>query len=276
MLLLIGLLVGLILGLTGAGGSILAVPLLMVGMGWAPAEAAPLSLLAVAVAAITGTCLAWSNGGVRWRAALLMGGLGWIAAPFGLAVARVLPSQILTAAFAVLLVVVGLRLIRQARSAPAEVIVVRAALSGGGAASSTMPCKVNPGTGRLIWTRRCAVAIAAAGTTAGGLSGLFGVGGGFLIVPVLRAVTDLSMHAAVATSLMTIAIVSVATFAISLTQGIAVAPSTAAWFAGASIGGMLLGRVLAARIAGARLQQGFAGLMLLAALGLAAQALLTH
>lgn len=275
MLLLIGLLVGLILGLTGAGGSILAVPLLMVAMGWAPAEAAPLSLLAVAVAAITGTCLAWRNGGVRWRAALLMGGLGWITAPFGLAVARVLPSQILTAAFAVLLVVVGLRLIRQARSAPAEAIVVRAALSGGGAASSTMPCQVNPGTGRLIWTRRCAAAIAAAGTTAGGLSGLFGVGGGFLIVPVLRAVTDLSMHAAVATSLMTIAIVSVATFAISLTQGIVVAPSTAAWFAGASIGGMLLGRILAARIAGARLQQGFAGLMLLAALGLVSQALLT-
>ena len=68
---LLGIAVGLILGLTGAGGSVLAVPLLMAGLGWSLPQAVPVALLAVAAAAALGAWLAWRQSYLRYRAALL-------------------------------------------------------------------------------------------------------------------------------------------------------------------------------------------------------------
>ncbi len=269
MILLIGVVVGLILGLTGAGGSILAVPLLMLGMGWTLTQAAPVALIAVATAAITGTWIAWQRSYVRYRAATVMGVLGLIAAPSGLAAARVLPLNALTLAFAFVLAIVALRMLRQAVQAPDETTVVRAVVVGDDQPSKGPICKLNPDSGRLIWTRPCALVMAASGAATGLLSGLFGVGGGFLIVPALRAATELSMHSAVATSLMAIALISSGTLAIAVLQGFVLPLAVAFPFAGGAVLGMLLGRWLAPRIAGPRLQQGFAVLMLLTAAGIA-------
>jgi uncharacterized protein len=81
---LLGVIIGLVLGLTGAGGSIFAVPLLMAGLGWSITQAATVSLLAVAVAAAAGTALAWRQSYVRYRAALLIASVGVMVAPFGI------------------------------------------------------------------------------------------------------------------------------------------------------------------------------------------------
>jgi uncharacterized membrane protein YfcA len=270
---LIGVIVGLVLGLTGAGGSILAVPLLIAGMGWSVVEAAPVALIAVFASATVGTWSAWRRGIVRYRAALLMGVLGTLLAPAGLAAARVVPLQALTLLFAMVLIVVALRLWLQAVRAPADAGVMRAALPSEAAPSADPVCKLSPHSGRLVWTRPCMAVIAACGAVTGVLSGLFGVGGGFVIVPALRAVTDLSMAAAVATSLMAIALISGGTLTVAVGQGFAPPLQQALPFAAAAVAGMVLGRWLAPRIGGARLQQGFSILMFAAAIGVAIDAL---
>lgn len=115
--------------------------------------------------------------------------------------------------------------------------------------------------------------MALCGAITGVLSGLFGVGGGFVTVPALRAVTDLSMGSAVATSLMAIALISGGTLSIALVQGFTPPLLQALPFAVAALAGMAGGRWLAPRIGGPRLQQGFALLMTVAAIGLAVDAL---
>ncbi|RLT92179.1 sulfite exporter TauE/SafE family protein [Ketobacter sp.] len=264
----LGLLVGLILGLTGAGGSVIAVPLLIWGLGWTLPQAAPTALLAVSAAAILGTLSAWPQGIVRYRAAMVMACAGLLTAPLGLLAGQSLPLPWLSAAFALVLVYVSLRMLRQARSAPEESRIVRAGLKAEPENPSEPVCRMNPNTGRLSWTRPCALAISSGGLVTGFLSGLLGVGGGFVIVPILRAVTDLSFHSAVATSLMAIALTSAGTVVISIAQGQTLDLMIATPFVGGALAGMLLGRQTAARLAGPKLQMGFASVMLLIAGGM--------
>ncbi len=264
----LGLLVGLILGLTGAGGSVIAVPLLIWGLGWTLPQAAPTALLAVSAAAILGTLSAWPQGIVRYRAAIVMSCAGMLTAPLGLKAGQVLPLPLLSATFALVLLLVSIRMILRARSAPEEAKIVRAGLKAERENPSEPVCKVNPDTGRLAWTRPCALAISSGGLATGFLSGLLGVGGGFVIVPILRAVTDLSFHSAVATSLMAIALTSAGTVLISITQGQTLDLMVAAPFVGGALAGMLVGRLTAGRLAGPKLQMGFAGMMLIIAAGM--------
>jgi len=111
----LGLVVGLVLGLTGAGGSIFAVPLLMWGMGWTLPQAAPVALLAVSAAAAFGTVAAWDVRLIRYRAALLMALFAWLLAPFGLRWAQLLQTQTLSLLFAAVLLIVAARMLLQAR-----------------------------------------------------------------------------------------------------------------------------------------------------------------
>jgi uncharacterized protein len=261
----LGIAVGLVLGLTGAGGSILAVPLLMVGFGWSLPQAAPVALLAVATAAIIGTAGAWRHDLVRYRAALLMAALGFMTAPLGILMAQAMPLLWLNTVFALILIVVAARMFMQARSSPDETTVVRAVAAGQAGAAV---CRLNPATGRLSWTSPCAGALAVTGAVTGLVSGMLGVGGGFIIVPALRRLTQLNMHAAVGTSLMVIALISAGGVAGALLQGVAM-PWDIAWvFVAGAVGGMLAGRWLAPLIAGPRLQQGFAVLMCIVAAGM--------
>lgn len=272
MSLLLGIVVGLVLGLTGAGGSILAVPLLMAALGWPMAQAVPVALLAVAASAALGSYLAWRKSYVRYRAAILMAFAGVVTAQFGLRLADILPQRWLLLAFAAVLVVVALRMFARAMSSPEESAVVRAAVAGDGSRAHGPLCRLHPRTGRIVWTRVSAAVIAMIGAITGFLSGLLGVGGGFVIVPALRAATELSMHSAVATSLMAIALTSIGTFAGALMQGRAMPWMIALPFVGGALLGMLAGHAIAPRVAGPRLQQGFAGLMLVVACGVAAHA----
>lgn len=244
----LGAVVGLILALTGAGGGILAVPLLVFGLHLTIMQAAPVGLIAVGAASAFGAVLGLREGLVRYRAAALIGITGMVLAPLGVRLARLIPNQPLMVAFAIVLAWVSWRMFNQARN---------------GAAGSTaqacaqLPCVLNPNEGRLIWTMPCAWALAGTGAVSGVLSGLLGVGGGFVIVPSLSRYTNLAMRSIFATSLAVIALVSIGGVTAAAWQG-AIAWNIALPFAMGAIGALLAGRLIAARLAGARLQQGFA------------------
>lgn len=258
----LGVITGLLLGLTGAGGSVVALPLLMTGLQWPLTQAAPVALLAVCASATAGTITAWPQKLVRYRAALLMAFAGLFTAPLGLHVATLIPEIVLVPVFVIIIAVVALRMFLQAQRTPDETLVVRADLHGTAVAQRDVPCQVNA-DGRLRWTPPCMLAITASGAVSGFLSGLLGVGGGFVIVPVLRAVTALPMHGAVATSLMTIALTSAYTLGVTLFSGHGFPLQIAFMFVVGALIGMLLGRYLAPRLAGPTLQKGFAIFLLL-------------
>lgn len=258
MSILIGIAVGLLLGLTGAGGAILAVPLLMAGLGWPITQAATIALLAVSVAATVGTGMAWRHSYVRYRAALLLGLVGILFSPIGIYVANELHPSHLQLIFAIVLAIVAIRMFLLAGDSG----VVRSSVTGEGPPSVGKVGKVNPATGRLIWSRPVAATIGLIGAMTGFLSGLLGVGGGFFIVPALRATLPLSMHSAVATSLMAIAITSFGAFINGLLQGRQAPWGIAFPFVAGAILGMVIGRHVAPYISGRHLQQVFATIAL--------------
>ena len=260
----LGALVGLLLALTGAGGGILAVPLLVFALHLGLAEAAPIGLLAVGLAAAMSAILGLRDGIVRYRAAALMGGLAMAFAPLGVAAAQRVPNAPLTFAFAAVLALSAWRMWRRARRA-------LRAKAGDAPARAALPCVLDARDGRLVWTRPCAQALALTGVTAGLLSGLLGVGGGFVIVPALTRFTELSARSIVATSLAVIALASVGGVGAAAWHG-AIAWDIALPFAIGSVFATLAARVIAARVAGPRLQQGFAIVSLGVALLLVARA----
>ena len=269
----LGLLVGLVLGLTGAGGSVLAVPLLMAGLGFSLAQATPVGLMAVALSAGVGTLLAWRLGLVRWRAALLMAAWGWLCAPLGALLARHAPVAWLTALFAAVVAVAAFRLWRQAAAEPLEDDVLRAATLAPRDSRPQPVCPTHPATGRIRWNQRCAWVLSGVGALSGLLSGLIGVGGGFVIVPALRAVSPLTIHSAAATSLMAVALISGAALAARMAQGEAVSVAVALPFVAGALAGMFTGRAWSRQLAGAPLQRGFALLLLAVAGWMLARAL---
>lgn len=244
----LGSLVGLILALTGAGGGILAVPLLMFGLHLTIQQAAPVGLLAVGVASGVGALLGLRDGLVRYRAAALIGVTGMMLAPAGVFLAGRLPSAPVQVAFALVLAWVAWRMFGQSRGAGNVDAATRA---------RAVPCAVDPASRRFVWTHRCARALAATGAVSGVLSGLLGVGGGFVIVPSLTRYTDLAAQGVLATSLAVIAMVSVGGVAAAAWTGSIPWPVAIPFGAGATAA-LLIGRRLAARLAGARLQRAFA------------------
>jgi uncharacterized membrane protein YfcA len=166
---LLGAVVGAILALTGAGGGILAVPLLVFGLGLPLVKAAPVGLLAVGLAAAIGALLGLKQGIVRYRAAGFVAGIGLLMAPVGLYVAHRLPSTPLALVFAGVMVYASLRMFCKA---------VRELHHGKPPPRLEMfPCVLNPLEGRLRWTLPCARALALTGLLSGLLSGMLGVGG---------------------------------------------------------------------------------------------------
>jgi hypothetical protein len=115
---LLGAAVGLILALTGAGGGIIGVPLLVFGLGLPIQQAGPIGLLAVGLAAGLGSLLGLRQGILRYRAAALIGVCGLLTVPAGVFLAQRIPNQPLTLAFALLLAWTGWRALRRARPQP--------------------------------------------------------------------------------------------------------------------------------------------------------------
>ncbi|MBC7416391.1 MAG: sulfite exporter TauE/SafE family protein [Herminiimonas sp.] len=262
----LGALVGVIAALTGAGGGILAVPLLIVGLHLTLAQAGPIALMATGASAALGALLAHWSGLVRYRAAALMAMSGMLVTPVGLWVAARVPTRPLTLVFALVLAYVGYRTYKRSSMEAVP-------------ASATdheifTPCKLDARIGRLIWTIPCARVLAGWGMMVGFLSGLLGVGGGFVIVPTLQRYTDLEMRAIVPTSLAVIALVSIAGVVSSAIAGVLIWP-IALPFSGGALLGMLAGRMVTHRLSGAMLQKGFAALCVVVAIGLGARSVMT-
>lgn len=262
---ILGALIGAVLALTGAGGGILAVPLLVFGLGLSMVEAAPIGLLAVGLAAAVGAVLGLRQGRVRYRAALLIALVGIAFAPLGLWLAHRVPNAPLAVVFSLVLIYASARIWRKA------VLELRG--QSPCAARQIMPCVLNPLQGRLRWTLPCARALAVTGAVSGLLSGLLGVGGGFVIIPALNRYTNLDMKSVVATSLAVIALVSLGSV-VSASLGGVLHWQVGAPFACGAVVGLLAARPLAARLAGPRLQQLFALAGWGAAASLLAKALL--
>jgi len=244
----LGLFIGMVLALTGAGGAIIAVPLLVFGLHLGLAQAGPVGLLAVALAATLGAVLGWREGLLRYKAAALMAGAGLLTSPSGLWLAQRIPNAPLTALFALVLGVVAWRMFAQASRELRGAVSKRA---------SAPPCQLNPALGKLHWNWSCARSLLLAGGAAGFLSGLLGVGGGFVLVPTLLVMSNLPMKAVVATSMGVLALISAGgVLNASLTGQMAWA--VALPFAAGALIGLLGGRLFAHRLAGPRLQQGFA------------------
>ena len=259
----LGSLVGIVLALTGAGGGIVAVPLVVFGLGLDVATAGPIGLMAVGLAAGIGAVLALREGRVRYKAASLMAGTGALASPLGLALARRVPNKPLMLVFAAVLIYVAVRMFFQHR----------ATASAHADAPPRQPaCMLDAEKGKLRWTAPCARALTLSGAAAGLLSGLLGVGGGFVIVPALRRISDIPMEGIVATSLAVITLVSASGVIASAASG-HLAWAVALPFTAGAVLGMLAGRRAARRLSGARMQQSFAVFAALISVGMAAKAL---
>ncbi|MFG7945046.1 TSUP family transporter [Streptomyces cacaoi] len=221
--------VGLALGALGGGGSVLAVPALIYLLGFTPAAATTAALIIVTATSLTALYTHARAGHVRWRAGALFAAAGLLPAAAAGAVTGRLPQPVLTAAFAVVAALAAVSMLRS-----------------GGAGTGTADGRVRP--------------VRAAGTGAGlgALTGLLGVGGGFLAVPALVTVLAFEMQAAVGTSLLVISANSLASLATRGATTAGIDWAVVAPFAGAAILGAWDGRRLAAKVTGTVLRRTFA------------------
>ncbi|MFB6819723.1 sulfite exporter TauE/SafE family protein [Streptomyces sp. NPDC056347] len=235
--LIAGAVVGLALGGLGGGGSVLAVPALIYLLGFTPAAATTAALLIVIATSLTGLLAHAREGHVRWRTGGLFAAAGLVPAAVAGALSAHIPSGVLTAAFAALAVVAGVRMIRPRAAADAP--------DGDGPRPAS--------TGRVART----------GAGLGAVTGFLGVGGGFLVVPALVTVVAVPMASAVGTSLLVIIVNSAAALATRLTTPTVLDWATIAPFTAAAVLGAWDGKRLAAKVSTAALQRIF-GVVLLA------------
>ena len=238
----IGLLLGTLLGLTGAGGSLVALPLLL-SLHLPLRDAIGVSLGAVGLSALIGAIGRWRAGDVHVTPVILLTTTGLPGSWIGQQLGQWISEFWLVLGFCVLVLWSAWRMWNSA-SLPEQAE------------------KKQLNRGMLVFI----------GLWVGILSGLMGVGGGFLIVPALLWFSPLSMLAATATSMAVIAIVSSAGFLMYLST----AQPQFKLLAGLAVGGItgvMIGNRLAQRLGGPMLQRIFAIMLLSVSLSLAAQKL---
>lgn len=249
--LIFGAVVGISLGLTGGGGAIFAVPLLVYGLNVPTKEAVGISLAAVGATSLVGFLHRWMLGQVETRTGLLFAVAGMLGAPVGTWISGQLPESVLLTLFAGLMIIVAVRLWRQtSKPVTAAIVCTSSDLEDG-------PTCRRDSSGGLILTSRCAVLLTIVGILTGVLSGLFGVGGGFVIVPALVLFSGMAIHRAVGTSLMVIALVSVSGVASHVWAGRAISPAVASLFVCGGIAGLFAGQRIGRRLSGPALQRVF-------------------
>jgi hypothetical protein len=178
----LGFSIGLSLGLLGGGGSILTVPALVYLVGQTPQAAVTTSLAIVGLNSVMGASFHRAQGTLNWRVALLFGGAGMFAAYFASSISKRLPPSVLMITFALLMLVIGSMMLMKKDTADAN------------------------------QKEKSSWVTLASGAGVGILTGVLGVGGGFLIVPALVMLVGLPMQMAVGTSLVIIAMNSLAGF----------------------------------------------------------------
>lgn len=268
----LGFLIGLSLGALGGGGSILAVPVLVYVAGQDPKAATTTSLVVVGMASVVGMIDHWRAGRVRVADGILFGLAGIPGSLLGTAVNRNLDPDVLLLAFSGLVLVAAWRMLTGCPSCTnigaerAEAAEALAAAGEGGVAVRARPA-------RLHLDVVTVAKVVGAGTLVGFFTGLFGVGGGFVIVPALTLLLGFTMPEAVGTSLLIISINSITALTARVGSG-GVEWGVTIPFAIAALAGVLTGARLADRLPAATLLRWFAGLLVAVAIYTATRATL--
>ena len=246
----LGLLIGLAMGALGGGGSILTVPALVYLLGLSAQEATTASLVIVGVAAATASLSHARSHHTRWGAGILLALLGVPASLVGTALNRSVDPNALLLCFAVVMLLAAVGMLARARAVARASSGSRTLIDAGVATGASAP------RGRIGQALR----VAAGGLGVGFLAGFLGVGGGFVVVPVLVVLLGVPMPTAVGTSLLVI----------SLNSAVALAARTGhgsfAWevitpFTIAAVFGALAGKRVADRHSPGTLTVSFAALL---------------
>ena len=223
-----GAIVGLVLGLVGGGGSILAVPLLVYLVGLSPPHVAiGTSALAVSASAFGNLLPHTRAGNVKWRCASVFAAAGVVGALLGAELAKALDGDKLLFLFGLVMVAVGLTMFRKRDEA------------------GDPDVRLTADTARELLPLLLGI-----GFAVGLLSGFFGIGGGFLIVPGLILATGMPLKSAIGTSLVAVGAFGAATAASYAVSGLidwGIAALFIAGGVGGGVAGVAVGRVLARR-----------------------------
>ncbi|MBD7996513.1 sulfite exporter TauE/SafE family protein [Arthrobacter sp. Sa2CUA1] len=241
-----GLLVGTVVGLVGAGGAIIAVPALVYVVGLSPEEAVPTSLVVVGLASIAGA-IPRLRSDVSWPLVLIIGLAGIPASWAGAAAGSLLDPDWLMLIFAGIMIVAGLRMLSVSRPSGRPPTASSARNRG------TLALRGIP-----------------TGLAVGFLTGMLGVGGGFLIIPALTLLLGLPIPRAVGTSLVIISINSASGFAAHL-EDLSIDWALTASFAAAAMAASLTAARAAHRLDDAVVGRVFAVMIFAVALGVLLQ-----
>lgn len=277
----LGLLIGLTLGALGGGGSILTVPALVYVLGMTAQEATSASLVIVGVTAAVGSIGHARSGNTRWGTGLLLAAAGVPASLLGTALNRQVDPDVLLLSFAALMLIAAVGMLVRSRASsrgaapalagPSEPDGERAA--GGGTVTATRartcPAHAHRSRGRV----GAAVRLILAGLVIGFLTGFLGIGGGFIVVPVLVVLLSTPMPVAIGTSLLVISLNSAVALAARAGSGgfdwDVILPFTAA-----AVAGSVAGKRTADRVDPNRLTVAFAVLLVAVAVYVGVQAVL--
>jgi LPXTG-motif cell wall-anchored protein len=240
--LLSGVLIGLILGLVGGGGSILAVPLLVHAVGVQdPHLAIGTAAAAVATNAAAGIVSHARAANVRWPCGLVFAAAGVVGAALGAEVGKAFDGERLLFLFGLLMIGIGASMLRKRkRELDPNVRLTRAN------ARHMLP--------RLI----------SSGLLVGLLAGFFGIGGGFLIVPALIFAAGLPINLAIGTSLVVVAALGATTAISYALSGLVSWPLFGVLIVGGAAGSALGARAGRALLGKKRvLEHGFAAIVIL-------------
>ena len=227
-------LIGLSLGLMGGGGSILTVPVFVYVLGFAAKPAIAMSLPVVGATSLVGALGHWRAGNVAWRVGLLFGAVAMVGAFAGARLSVLLPGAVQLTLLAVVMLAAAISMLRS-----------RATATETSDGDRPLPA------GRL----------AIVGFFVGVLTGVVGIGGGFLIVPALVLLGRVPMKQAIGTSLFVIAMNSASGFA-GYAGTVDVRWSFVAAFTGVAMAGILAGTWLVRFVSAAALKRGFAVFLL--------------
>jgi len=236
-----GAAIGLVLGLVGGGGSILAVPLLVYAVGvQSPHAAIGTAAVAVALNAATGLAGHARAGNVKWPCAAVFAAAGVIGAALGAEAGKAMDGARLLSLFGGLMVLVGMSMLRPRRGA------------------DNPDVRLERSTASVLLPRLVPI-----GLVVGLLAGFFGIGGGFLIVPGLVLATGMPLRIAVGTSLVVVTALGLTTAASYALSGY-VDWTLVTILAAGGVAGAALGIALGKRLAGHKraMELGFAVLVM--------------
>ena len=248
--LLIGAFVGIVVGSLGAGGGILSVPILVYILGQDPHQATGLSLVIVGLTAAVSLATRARGGNVAWREGSLFALAGLVGTWAGSTLGPLIPARTLMFSFCALLAAVTVFMVRSGLRPP----------------PSPSPNEAGAACGdKGSWTIATICRVVALATLTGFLTGFFGVGGGFAIVPALHLALRYPMKRASATSLLVMVITAAFGLASRTIAGTltitAEAGAMVTLFTAASMGGGIVGAKLTKRVSNRVLGMVFAALL---------------